>query len=167
MTGNRRVVRNSRQTYPHGDRASQGRRVQNTCPQRLTEAVGIRESRSAPDGWMKMKDTEDLPTTQIVGRRVNTSSDSPGIPGVAPTSEGRFLGLQTTPDGSEGFLRDQAGIPAAGGQRAVEGTGGALRGGRPGAVRRGPSGARHPERGVLGAGLLPTAVSARAPRQIP
>ena len=48
-----------------------------------------------------------------------------------------------------------------------EGAGGALRGGRPGAVRRGPSGARHPERGVLGAGLLPTAVSARGPRQFP
>ncbi len=56
---------------------------------------------------------------------------------------------------------------AAGGQRAVEGAGGPLRRGRPGAVRRGARGARHPERGVLGAGLLPMAVSAREPPQFP
>src|SRR5258708_32865615 len=39
---------------------------------------------------------------------------------------------------------------SAGGQRAVEGAGGILRGG--------PSGARHPDRGVLRACLLPTGV---------
>jgi hypothetical protein len=47
---------------------------------------------------------------------------------------------------------------SAGGQRAVEGAGGVLPGGRPHPVRPGPSGARHPDRGVLRACLLPTGV---------
>src|SRR5713226_7461242 len=49
--------------------------------------------------------------------------------------------------------------PAAGRERAVEGARGLLRGGQLGPVRRGARGVEHLDRGLLGPGVLPPAVS--------